>query len=215
MKAILCFGDSITFGGGCDGGWCGYLKKWYEALNEDSDVYNLGIGGETSSQLLERFESETRARLRSGDSPDAYTLIIAIGVNDSKYKGSVSQQNVLVQEDKFSENILSLIKKAKSFNQKVAFLGILPVDESKTLVRYNGTALTNERVTKFNRIIKDICKKEGVLFLDLNRLVSKIDYKPLLEDGIHPNAKGYRRIFTLVRAFLKKNNLLELPNENG
>lgn len=208
MGAILCFGDSITFGEGYNGGWCGYLKKWFESSEGYNQVYNLGINGQKSSDLLERFDTETKARLRFREPNEAYLTIIAVGTNDSKYNGSVSDQNVLVTENEFRNNILELIRKAKTFKQKVAFLGLPPVDELKTLDRENGTALTNERVTKFNNIVRECCKTEKLPFLDLNKIMLKKDYKILLEDGLHPNAKGYRFIFAKVRSSLKKNDLL-------
>lgn len=138
---------------------------------------------------------------------DACTTIIAIGTNDTKYNNFVSEENILIKEGKFRSNVLELIRNATSLNQKVAFLGLLPVDESKTLQR-SGTVLTNERVTRFNNIIKECCKHENLPFLDINKIMLKKDYKILLEDGLHPNAKGYRFIFTKVRNFLKKNDLL-------
>ncbi|MDE1869056.1 MAG: hypothetical protein KGH60_03795 [Candidatus Micrarchaeota archaeon] len=209
MGTILCFGDSITFGEGYNGGWCGYLKRWFEDMEEGNQVYNLGIPGQTSSELLARFEAETKARLRFKRSADSYTTIIAIGVNDAKYNGSISGQNALVSEDAFRSNALGLMREAKSFKQKVAFIGLAPVDESKTLVPSDvGTVLANERVARFNEIITECCKKDGLPFLDLNKIMLKRDYKMLLEDGLHPNAKGHRFIFTRVRAFMKKNDLL-------
>jgi lysophospholipase L1-like esterase len=207
MSAILCFGDSITFGEGYDGGWCGYLKKWFENSENYNQVYNLGINGQRSSDLLERFDTETKARLRFREQDEVYLTIIAIGTNDSKYSGSISDQNVMFTEEQFKQNILELIQKAKSFKQKILFLGLPPVDESRTLDRENGTVLTNERVTKFNNIIKTCCKNEDLPFLDLNKIILKKDYKVLFEDGLHPNKKGYRFIFTKIRAFMKKNNL--------
>jgi len=147
--------------------------------------------------------------LRFKKPTDVYTTIIAIGTNDAKYNESVSDQNILVTEEEFKNNILELIRKAKTFRQKVAFLGLPPVDESKTLIpSYNRTILSNERMSRFNNIIKECCKKENLPFLDLNKIILKKDYKSLLEDGLHPDGKGYRFIFTKVRGFMKKNDLL-------
>lgn len=208
MAAILCFGDSITFGEGCNGGWCGYLKRWFEALGEDNSVYNLGINGQTSSELLNRIDVESRARLRFKRPTDSYTTLMAVGVNDAKYDGA-AQSIPRISEEEFRANVLQLLRKAKSFRQKVAMLGLLPVDESKTLLPSDlGSTLANERVTKFNDIIKGCCRSENVPFLDLNRMMLGKDYGSLLEDGLHPNLKGYRFMFARIRAFLKKNSLL-------
>lgn len=209
MGTILCFGDSITFGEGYDGGWCGYLKRWFEALEDGNKVYNLGVGGAKSSELLDRFDIESKARIRFNKPTNSYTTLIAIGVNDAKYNGSISRQNAVVSEAEFTGNIIQIIKKARSFNQKVACIGLLPVDEVKThTLSDQGIVLVNERVTEFNNIIRECCKSEGVSFLDLNKIMlKKKDYQSMLEDGVHPTPKGYRFVFTKVRGFLKKNDL--------
>lgn len=209
MGTILCFGDSITFGEGYNGGWCGHLKRWFETSQNDNIVYNLGINGDTSSDLLERFDTESKARIWFEDPTDIYTTLIAIGTNDSKYKNSVLPENVFVSEELFSSNIIQLIRKAKSFKQKVAFIGLLPVDETiRGIPSKRDTVFANERTTKFNNIIKEHCKNEDLPFLDLNKLMLKKNHKTLLEDGLHPNKKGYKFVFIKIRNFMKKNDLL-------
>jgi lysophospholipase L1-like esterase len=209
MGAILCFGDSITFGQDYNGGWCGYLKRWFETPEKDNLVYNLGICGDTTFDLIERFDIESNARIWFEDPTDKYTTLIAIGANDCKYKQGASPENVMVSNDDFANNIDKLIAKASSFKQKVAFIGILPVDEAKRSVpSAHDTVFTNDRVTNFNNIIRDRCKNAGVSFLDMNKIMLRKDYKLLLDDGLHPNLKGHRFVFSKVRTFLKKNDLL-------
>ena len=49
--------------------------------------------------------------------------------------------------------------------------------------------------------IKDICKKNDVLYLDTFGLLDINDFK----DGLHPNAAGHEKIFLKVKNFLETN----------
>lgn len=210
MKGILCFGDSITYGQGDEEkkGWCGRLKEWFEKKEEDNGIYNLGIGGQTSGELLKRFEIECEARMRFKHEGDAYTIIISIGTNDTKYEGKISQKTARVNEEDFRNNIKALIKEAKAQNAKTAFLGITPVKEDAANSRGFGVYFQNERINKFNNIIKEECKKERIGFLDINEKMLVKNYKKMLADGLHPNSKGYDFMFEKIKEFLLKDNLL-------
>ena len=60
MYGISVFGDSITFGRGnnLDRGWCGRLRKYFESKDYYNCLYNLGLCGDTTNKLLERFDAE-------------------------------------------------------------------------------------------------------------------------------------------------------------
>ncbi len=70
MAGILVFGDSISYGAwDIEGGWVSRLRKFLDKKNLseenfDCKVYNLGISGDNSSGVLNRFEFETRQRIR-------------------------------------------------------------------------------------------------------------------------------------------------------
>src|SRR4051794_3073952 len=82
---VLVFGDSITYGKWDElGGWADRLKQYYDAkaiksqTRDFPNVYNLGISANKTVDLMERFETETKARLE-----DPLALVFAIGINDS------------------------------------------------------------------------------------------------------------------------------------
>lgn len=59
MINCLCFGDSITYGeyDGVSGGWTDILKRYFHSrfINENIEelnVFNLGIGGETTDGIV-------------------------------------------------------------------------------------------------------------------------------------------------------------------
>ena len=62
---VLIFGDSITWGAYDpeQGGWATRLRNYFEEKDNDIDVYNLGISGDTTADLLERIEIEAKSRV--------------------------------------------------------------------------------------------------------------------------------------------------------
>jgi len=122
MKGILCFGDSITHGRGeMPGiGWVGRLKEYYESQDFYNCVFNLGIPGNTSEDMLERFDVEAKARVIYRRPDSEYIMTISVGTNDIGGEGS--PEAVVVDKEQFRKNILSLISKAKEFTEKLVLL---------------------------------------------------------------------------------------------
>ena len=173
MFGILCFGDSITFGRGetHNIGWCGRLKAFFEAKDKYNAVYNLGIPGNTSYDLLQRFDIECKARIKIKRPSDHYLILISLGSNDSKWDGLPEENNPRMKEEDFRKNMQILLKKAKSYNAKSACISFPPVDETRT-VPHENTSLMNKRVALFNNIVKDCCMQENVLFLNMFKIMS-------------------------------------------
>jgi lysophospholipase L1-like esterase len=209
MFGILCFGDSITFGRGevPSKSWCGRLKDVVEPLGSHHGVYNLGVPGQTSTDLMQRFDTEAQGRIRIKRPEDKYLIIIAIGTNDCEFDGMPDKGKPRTTPEKFGENISALIARTKSYQADVVFLGLPPIDESRTLP-FEETSFTLERVKLFNNIIKEKCEREAVEFLDVFTLMSKEDYSSLLADGLHPNSKGYDFMFKIIKNFLKEKNII-------
>ena len=208
MEGILYFGDSITFGCGetPNKGWCGRLKECFEKENDESAVYNLGVPGHTSTDLLKRFDAESAGRLRFRH-PSEYLIIIAIGTNDCKMDITPKGDTPRTTEVDFQENIHELIQKAKKCNAKTAFIGLPPVDEKATAM-FDDTRFSNQRVEKFNNMIMSACLEEDIPFLDMLSIMSKERYDLLLDDGLHPNSKGYDFMAQQIIEFLKERELL-------
>ena len=207
MYAITIFGDSITFGVGdnINRGWCDRLKKYFENGGQYHYLYNLGISGNTTDDILKRFDVETKARVKFKRDQDRNVIIVAIGANDSKMLGE--KKTPKIEFDIFSNNIQALIDKAKSFTKEVVFIGLTPVDENLTL-NYEDTFLSNERLKLFNNKIQELCKINNILFLDIFQEFSKLNYKELLSDGLHPNKEGYEEMFVLIKSFLIQNQII-------
>jgi len=194
MEKVICiFGASSTWGAWDSekGGWVNRLRLYLEKRTEDFiEVYNLGVNGNTTSDLLERFEVEAKAR-----KPDI--LIFSIGDNDS----------ALISLEKFEQNLIKLIRLARKFTKDIVFLGFKSIDESKTNpVPWNkAVSYSNERLSKYNSKLKEITDKEDLMYIEVKNL---LDIKKDLEDGLHPNNEGHQKLFLKVKQFLLDKKLI-------
>ncbi len=196
---ILVFGDSIVYGAWDEeGGWVQRLRKFIDMrmLSQNFDpyytVYNLGVSGDKTSDLIKRLDEEIPVRI---EEKDEVMIIFGIGINDSGRK---------VDLVTFEGNLSKIIKTSKKFASKIVFIGLTPVDESKTVPTGWDDSLSydNQTVQKYDEVIKSVCKLNDVQFVEIFNVMIKKDYKKLLEDGLHPNSDGHKEIFNIVKAKL-------------
>ncbi|MDP3726267.1 MAG: GDSL-type esterase/lipase family protein [bacterium] len=192
-KVNICiFGDSIVYGQGDTekGGWAIQLRNHFESrANKELDarVYALGIRGETSQDLLKRLKAECIAR-----KPDI--IFCAIGINDSQVSDS-KKGTPLTPLSEFIKNIKGIFDIAEQFTNKIVFIGLTSVDESKTTPTDWGTYYDNENVKRYDTVIEEFCRKKEVTYIQINNLLSEAD----LFDGIHPNIEGHKKMFEKIR----------------
>jgi lysophospholipase L1-like esterase len=196
---VICiFGDSIAWGASDStrGGWVERLKV-YLGEQHDSDVYNLGVSGNTTGDLLKRLEYEARVR-------NPNLIVFAIGINDSQYLES--KNNPKTPLNIFEQNLTQLIGIARKFTPRVIFVGLTLVDESKTkpipwdVQKYYD----NDNIQKYDSSIQSACEGKGVLFVPMRGIITVED----LHDGLHPNSDGHNKIYEKIRDFLLGKKLL-------
>ena len=196
VKQNICvFGDSIVLGVGLNksASWADLLKGYALQKNPATRVYLLGIDGDTSKDLLARFDCEAKAR-----APDM--IIFAIGTNDSAYRGAKRVQNIPAEQ--FESNIKALIKKARAYTDALMFVGLakgsdketVPLPQSSTKKCYD-----KKTVRKYARIISSVCSSENLEFVPCFDNLDDSDFV----DGLHPNEKGHSKIFELVKHKLR------------
>lgn len=200
MERTICiFGDSITFGAfdAEGGGWANRLKNHFWKEEKDVETYNLGVSGDNTNDLLERFYSENEQR-------EPGLIIVAIGINDSQYIGS--GDNPRVSSEKFRANLLEIISQAHQFTKDVIFVGLTEVDESKTapIPWKEDTYYDNKNIEKYNSIIKEMCEEKGILFADMSDLLGNSE----LYDGLHPDSKGHEKMFERIKNFIVEKKLV-------
>ena len=181
----LCvFGDSIVVGSDDReaGGWVARLRLDLNARGKIS-VYNLGVDGDRSEQLLRRLAGEAAAR-------NASVTVISIGANDLGWHGSEGTDSAL-----FRERYDSILSEAERFTRRILVLGLLNVDEGN-----ESHGVRNEQVVAFNGIIEELAREHGAEFLSLFGTLSPNDFV----DGLHPSASGHAKLAPLIGRELKR-----------
>lgn len=196
MNSICIFGDSTAWGAWDmeKGGWANRLWLYAgEKTDGECAIYNLSISGGTTETILERFESEAKVR-------EADALIFQSGGNDSCLVGKNGANKIPL--DQFKKNLEEIISKAKNITQNIIFIGFKNVDETKTMpVSWIDLYYINAEIKKYDEIMRDVCKENGVLYLNIFGLLENTD----LDDGLHPNTSGHKKIFDVVKDFLENN----------
>lgn len=208
MTRICIFGDSVSWGSDDlkKGGWVDRFKIYFKKTGKFNEVFNLGNPGRETTRLLNYIDNECKARLGARYKKDNI-IIIQIGINDACL---VKNKKPRTSPEQFRQNIQKLIDITEKYVNKVVFIGILPVDESKVNPLYwNVDAYyKNNEIKKYNQIIKSVCKEKKAYFIETYNDWIKIDYKKLLHDGLHPNTEGHQKIYDAVIRFLNKNKII-------
>lgn len=205
---IFFFGDSIALG--CwdkEGGWVDRIHRLYneEYITKKESkvqVYNLGIGSENSTGLLNRIDREIFARTNPSWS---LSIVIAIGVNDTR---AIKEPNNFETDiDSFKINIEKIINICFKYTKSILFVGLLPV---ATECRFKDYFYCNERIQEYNQCLKFIAHKHNVLMADIFSDFEKSSAKQSFIgfDGLHPNSEGHqwisRRLFPEIGRLLSK-----------
>jgi acyl-CoA thioesterase I len=197
MKKICVFGASITSGYNdtIDGGWCDLLKKYF--LKDGICVFNLGIAGNDTNDLLKRLEQECYAR-----QPDI--IIIALGGNDSRYH--IKEKKLRISPDIFENNFVKIVEVSKKFTSKIMLVGLTKVEEKTItpLFEESGVLYKNEYLEKYDGIIKKVAIQNFVEFIptfDLN-----IEYDM---DGLHPTSDGHKQLFKRIFQYMQQCEFVE------
>jgi lysophospholipase L1-like esterase len=190
-KTFCIFGDSVTQAAYVNTGWVDLFRTYLEQkyCDEFINVFNLGIGGNTSDDILKRFKTESEAR-------EPTVIIFAFGVNDSCYFKTPDKP--IVPKSRFIENIKSLTTEAKNFTSEIAIIGLVLGDES--LLKpfpdsSQGKSYELTRVTDFNEELKRHAVASNSQFIQLLDKLNPTDFS----DGLHPNDQGHLKMFNEIK----------------
>ena len=197
-KRICVFGASITFGFKDyeAGGWCDMLKRWL--MPEDISVFNLGICGDDSFDLLKRFDTECESR-----KPDC--IILSVTGNDTQFLINKNHCRVLVKDTQ--NNFIKLIEQSKKYTENIIIVGLTKVDEKEInsiFIPNKNKYYKNVYIEKYDKLIQEIAETYNVKFINNLKLLNDYD----LEDGLHPNAQGHKKMFERIKDFLIENKII-------
>jgi acyl-CoA thioesterase-1 len=179
---VVFLGDSIT-------------DLW--RLNEyfpDRDFVNRGISGQVVSQMLGRMKADVT------DLHPAAVVILA-GTND------LAREIPLTA---IEDDYVMLADLAAAARVKVIFASLLPVSDA-----HKDADPSYERtpshpplyIRALNDWLKSFCAQRGYMFLDYYPALLDNQGElgaDLSDDGLHPNAKGYRLMAPLLAAAVNK-----------
>lgn len=201
MATIVCIGDSIVEGEGDEeglSGWAGRLQRELlkGAAVGQTRVYNLGMGMETSIDLMHRFFSEVLYR-----DPDLIIMQAAHG--DSRYMFNQSRElEYEIGKGARLRSYHKVFKYLSASGKKVLILGLNPVSSDS---KFNKpTNQRSEHIDAHNKGLKTLCQEYGLQFLDPRTIFSSVDLSKHYADGLHPNAAGYDVMYKEILKKLKE-----------
>ncbi len=205
MAQILIFGASSTYGVGAQrGGWADRVKLKIhqqqfttDGHGERHEVFNLGVSGAQSIDVLARLKIEIEGRtFRQKD----LVLVLALGGNDAKAVGE-PDKFVSSPED-FKLNYARLVDVFTKYTDKIICVGHPPVNDAKTnpLNSKSISYFSSERLGIFEQVIAGVCQEKSVTFLPIfdNALAANWADTYTYTDGLHPNDAGHQWIFEQV-----------------
>lgn len=209
---VFGFGHSITQGfWDAEGGYIARLRKFLDKKSLESpdeyyyETYNLGVSGNDSDQLKQRFSNELEARLWDEDKT---LILIQIGANDIQYLQE--KDKIRVDKQEYRENLESLIKEAREYTEKVVLVGELHTAIEGPIPWSEDKHLSDERLGEYVEVQRKVAKEKEVPYVDLRGLKTKEEWTELLEDGSHPDNKGHELIYKAVKKELVDEGLLGL-----
>lgn len=170
LARVVFLGDAIT-------------ESW--RLNEyftGRDFINRGIGEQTTLQMLARFHQDVA-------SVNPKVVVVAGGTNDIAAG---------IASNEIEDNLATLGDLAKAHGIKPIFASILPVSDYHKDADPHFERTVNRppaAIQSINTWMKTYCQSQGFVYMDY--YASMVDaagrmQSELSDDGLHPNAKGYR-----------------------
>lgn len=199
---VLVFGDSITAGDyDTRGGWVARLiqdefsQKQHNPEEECNFFYNLGVDGNTTKDVLQRFATEVASRRTTPSAKVA--VIIAVGINDTlQYPG---EQPISTPEH-YAHDLRRLYEAAQEITHHVLFVGLTPVIDAA----FQNGLYKNERIFKFEEVLRAFAKQHNVPFVSVYDIFRQnMNVGNVLHlDGLHPNDIGHEIIYMRVKQAL-------------
>jgi len=168
MKKIVLIGDSITES------WKGYSPEFFA---ENPYLINKGVGGETTPQILDRFNSDVV-------SLEPEFVIILAGIND------IAQNTGYISVSETFANIVSMVEIANSHNISPILCSVLPASK----IVWKPEIKSADLVIELNEKLKKHCIKNNMVYVDYfsSMVGEKKELRSdLTYDGVHPDKKGY------------------------
>lgn len=166
-ERVVFFGDSITER------WADDPARYFA----NHGYIGRGISGQTTTQMLVRFEQDVVGL-------DPTTVVVLAGTNDiAGNTGPISLEGI-------EANFRSMLRIARAHDITMVVASILPTERYDWRPDLRPAA----DVRAMNERLRRLCAQEGVTFVDYHAALTTpaggLD-KRHAPDGVHPNAAGY------------------------
>jgi lysophospholipase L1-like esterase len=179
---VVFFGDSIT------DFW--KLDEYFPG----KPYVNRGITAQTTPQMLIRFRPDVV------DLKPTAVLILA-GTND--IAGNTGPMTL----EQIESNYSSIAELARANKIRLIFASILPIHNYTPESQDFFAERSTEKISSLNRWLKNYCGENDCIYLDyFSALVDEkgLLKKELADDGLHPNAAGYKVMAPLAESAIQK-----------
>lgn len=179
----------VIFAGDC-------VIEYYDCEHflPDANIYNHGIGGDTTDSLKKSlFKRVIKHKPRK--------LFISIGSNDFGF----DQKSV----KEIYNNIMEIIEEVRRRSKKteIYLLSVLPVNPAnlESINRDYVDSRDNYEINMLNYYLRNYARKNRIKFIDLKEhLATSFDQLDLKYtfDGFHLNEHGYDQVTKLIKQFI-------------
>ncbi len=181
-KRVVVFGDSIT-------------DLWkLDEFFPGKPYVNRGISGQTTPQMLIRFRADVIEL-------HPKVVVILAGTND--IAGNTGPMTV----EQIEANYATIAELARAHDIKVIYSSVLPVHQYTEQTGDMFTQRPPEKIVALNQWLKNYCATSACVYLDyFSAMVDDRGHmkKELADDGLHPNAAGYKIMAPLAEAAIGK-----------
>ena len=189
---VACIGNSITDGFGIGMAPVkGYPAVLQKKLGDGYQVKNFGVSARTMMNKGDLpYMNELAWRDAKAFNPNI--VIVKLGTNDSK------THNWAHGADEFRQSMQAMIDTLKALPSKPKIYLCSPIPAFKDTWTICDSVIVNGEMP----IIKKLAKKNKCQFIDLHTSYTYGDM--MLNDGIHPNAKGAAKMADIIFDAIEK-----------
>lgn len=206
---IVISGDSVTDCGrarpvgcrntGLGSGYAYFVDTALSALYPEQKIWvdNLGIAGDTSKGLLNRFDAEVLSR-----NPDVVTVLIGINNVWAHFdiRSNFPDDVAALSPEHYESHLRKMVEKTLNYGSKIVLI-------TPFFLESNKSDPMRILCDKYSAIVKKLAEEYNTYFCDVqgafDAFMEKESAYLLSNDRVHPNAAGQYIIATELMKILK------------
>lgn len=184
---VCFFGDSFVAGTGDAGqaGWVGRVMASAVRAGVTATGYNLGIRGDSFSDVADRLVGEASLRFRAGD---RHVIVLSAGVNDTPEGDGFAdwQPGAVAGLDRVADLCAR--------HDWAAFVVGPPLV---------GDDARNVRIGALSDACREACAQRSLTYLDVSSaLEGDAEWREAVRrgDGVHPDDSGYQQLADIIES---------------